>query len=494
MHATRASSPMAEPVVQDEDAVELDALERLVRRADGFALAFARVNSLPRRRELAADLRRRLDGAVRVVEVDVPPETTDLQAVLARIYEKAEGDDKLALFVYGIERVLSSVRERTGFLPVLNYKRENLQRSVPAPVVLWVPEFALRHIARGAPDTWAWRSGVFEFATPPEETDRTWQELRESGVVDEYARMRPAERHARIETLEALYHDYAEGHDVGEPELAVVQADLAGRLALLYEDTADLNAALKWSQRSLEERERTLGPDHLDTLSSVSSLGAVLHAWGDLDGAEQLFRRALAGYERTLGPDHLVTLRMANNLGAVLWARDDLDEVEQLFQRALKRQRWAFSLDHPDKLALIHNLGSLLHKRGDLNGAERLYRRALEGHEQMLGPDRPSELSLMTNLGSLLQERGDLDGAEEMLQQALGRAERALGPDHLDTLRAANHLGNVLWARGDLDGTEQLFRRVLGGSEFLLGPDHPDTRLCRERLNALLAQRHPAPE
>ena len=176
----------------DDDAERL-ALERLIQRADGFALAFARVNSLIRRRELAADLRQRLEANVRVIEVNVPPETTDLESLLARAYAEADVDGrKLTFFVYGIERVLSSARERTGFLPVLNYKRENLQRAVPAPVVLWMPEFALQLIIRGAPDLWAWRSGVFEFTSPREEVERNWQSLEDLGL-DVLIKIDPAE-------------------------------------------------------------------------------------------------------------------------------------------------------------------------------------------------------------------------------------------------------------------------------------------------------------
>ena len=43
-------------------------------------------------------------------------------------------------------------------------------------------------------------------------------------------------------------------------------------------------------RRALETREKVLGADHPDTLSSVNSLGILLKAKGDYDGAEQLFR------------------------------------------------------------------------------------------------------------------------------------------------------------------------------------------------------------
>ena len=78
---------------------------------------------------------------------------------------------------------------------------------------------------------------------------------------------------------------------------------------------------LNYCYRALEARERTLGPDHAYTLSSVNDLASLLNKRGQLDEAEPLYRRALDGYERTLGPDHEDTLRIAGNLESLLQAR-----------------------------------------------------------------------------------------------------------------------------------------------------------------------------
>ena len=43
-------------------------------------------------------------------------------------------------------------------------------------------------------------------------------------------------------------------------------------------------------RRALETREKVLGADHPDTLSSVGNLGNLLADKGDHDGAEQLYR------------------------------------------------------------------------------------------------------------------------------------------------------------------------------------------------------------
>ncbi len=474
-----------EPLDRD-DPETLDALERLIRRADGFALAFARVNSLARRRELTHELCQRLEGDIRVLEVDIPPETTDLEAVLADVYADLEGEGKAAFFVTGLEGVLSSVRERTGFLPVLNYKRENLQRSVPAPVVLWLPEFALRYIARGAPDLWAWRSGMFEFAPDPDEVDRTWNELQNSGSVDEYARMMPIERRSRIGTLESLYHDYADRDNPNKFDQAVVRADLADRLGRLYMGVGDLNTAVEWVQRSLAESRRVLGPEHPRTLSSLNNLASLLQATGEYAGAEPYFRRSLEVRERLLGPNHLQTLTAASNLGGLLKEMGDYSGADSHFRRVLEVRERSLGPEHPQTLTSINNLAGLLESKGDYVGADTLYRRALEARTRVLGPEHPDTLSSINNLASLLELKGDYVGADTLYRRTLEARTRVLGPEHPDTLSSVNNLASLLQSIGDYVGADTLYRRTLEARTRVLGPKHPDTLSSVNNLASLL--------
>ena len=54
--------------------------------------------------------------------------------------------------------------------------------------------------------------------------------------------------------------------------------------------------------------ERALGTTDPDTLLFCSNLGVLLQGAGNLEAAEPLLRRALAGREATLGPGHVDTL------------------------------------------------------------------------------------------------------------------------------------------------------------------------------------------
>ncbi|WP_369371610.1 tetratricopeptide repeat protein [Promicromonospora sp. Populi] len=66
-------------------------------------------------------------------------------------------------------------------------------------------------------------------------------------------------------------------------------------------------ATVAFTER-LAERERAVGPDHLDTLTWRYNLASVLVLAGDADRAILLYEAVAAGRRRALGPDHRDTL------------------------------------------------------------------------------------------------------------------------------------------------------------------------------------------
>ena len=70
-------------------------------------------------------------------------------------------------------------------------------------------------------------------------------------------------------------------------------------------------AALELSQRILDARERSLGPEHPDTLTARGNLAAWTAEAGDTAGARDQFAALLPIRERVSGPEHPDTLTSA---------------------------------------------------------------------------------------------------------------------------------------------------------------------------------------
>ena len=76
-------------------------------------------------------------------------------------------------------------------------------------------------------------------------------------------------------------------------------------------------------KRVVADRERVLGPDHLDTARSRSGLGAAYQRTGKMVAAERVYEQARAGFERVLGPVTLMRCTAVRSWPAYTASWDD---------------------------------------------------------------------------------------------------------------------------------------------------------------------------
>jgi nephrocystin-3 len=243
---------------------------------------------------------------------------------------------------------------------------------------------------------------------------------------------------------------------------------------------------LNLAKLSLNINERILGPEHQETVVSLSSLGLLLKSKENLEGAEPLLRKALKITEKSHGSEHADMGIDLNNLAALLKDKGDYEGAETLYRKALAITEKAQGSEHPKTGIRCNNLGLLLKNKGNYESAEPMLRRALAIFEKAQGPEHPSTGTSLNNLGSLLQDKGDYEVAEPILRRALAIFEKAQGHDHPDTATSLNKLASLLQNKGDYDGAELLYRRALATSEKAQGPEHPSTGRSLNNLGSLL--------
>ncbi|HTW69418.1 MAG TPA: tetratricopeptide repeat protein [Acetobacteraceae bacterium] len=133
-------------------------------------------------------------------------------------------------------------------------------------------------------------------------------------------------------------------------------ASLLDLAASFRQGSGDAAGALPLFRRALECRERVLGPEHPDTLTSVNNLAGCMRALGDAAGALPLYRRALESSERGLGPEHPDTLTSVNNLAGCMRALGDAAGALPLFRRALQTRERVLGPEHRNTLTNVNNL------------------------------------------------------------------------------------------------------------------------------------------
>lgn len=78
----------------------------------------------------------------------------------------------------------------------------------------------------------------------------------------------------------------------------------------------EADQAIHLFEKALETRKTKLGPDHLDTLTSMSNLAGGFHAAGRLDLALPLYEETLKLQKDKLGTDHPDTLNSMSKLAS----------------------------------------------------------------------------------------------------------------------------------------------------------------------------------
>jgi tetratricopeptide (TPR) repeat protein len=141
----------------------------------------------------------------------------------------------------------------------------------------------------------------------------------------------------------------------------------------------------------------------------VHNLAVILYYKGDQVGAEHLYRRAIKGRTKILGPNNLDTVTSMNSLSALLTATGNYTEAENLAQQALSIRRQILGAEHPTTLKTLSNVASILSAKGDYEGAEPLLRQVLLGLLEVsyqLGNEHPDFQLAARNYITLLMYGG----------------------------------------------------------------------------------------
>jgi eukaryotic-like serine/threonine-protein kinase len=229
------------------------------------------------------------------------------------------------------------------------------------------------------------------------------------------------------------------------------------------------------ARQTMEIQRRVLGSEHPDTLTSMADLANVLLLEGRYHEAEQLQEAALDTKRRVLGPEHADTLKSMFGLANIFRWEGRYPEADKLQRETLDIQRRVLGPDHPDTLRSMSALTNILRPEGRLPEAEKLERETLDAQRRVLGPEHPSTLMSMSFLGEILLQEGHYPEAEKVERQALEIQRSVLGNRHTDTLRSMTSLGYVLLYTGRYTESEKLLREALDIQSSVFGPEHSTT-------------------
>jgi len=251
--------------------------------------------------------------------------------------------------------------------------------------------------------------------------------------------------------------------------------DLAWKYAMsLYSDGRYREAEGPFNEVS-QTRQRVLGEEHPDTLTSMANLASTFWNQGRWKEAEELEVRVMETRKRVLGEGHPSTLTSMANLASTYRNQGRWKEAEELFVRVMEMSLRVLGEEHPSTLTSMGNLASTYRNQGRWKEAEELEVRVMETFKRVLGEEHPDTLTSMANLASTYRNQGRWKEAEELEVRVMETRKRVLGEEHPDTLTSMANLASTFWNQSRWKEAEELFVRVMETSLRALGEEHPST-------------------
>jgi len=265
----------------------------------------------------------------------------------------------------------------------------------------------------------------------------------------------------------------------------LVEAEIRWTLGWTLDEIGRPDLALPQFLRVRELYTAHRGPDHDDTLESMTRAAHCYAALGKHTEAFKLREETLRIRYAKLGPDDPLTLVSRINLANSYHTMGEHAEALKRYEEALAIQKEKLGPNDRDTLRTMNNLAISYDVAGRKQEALELREKTLQLQKDNLGPDDLDTLQSMNNLAISYEDAKRPQDALKLDQEAFQLRKAKLGPDHPDTLVSMSNLALSYKAVGQLPEALRLYEEVLPLWKAKVGPDHSDTIMSMYNLGVL---------
>lgn len=277
---------------------------------------------------------------------------------------------------------------------------------------------------------------------------------------------------AEAEALARVALDRRARRRPAHPASVAGYADTLGMIFFAQGTPPALEAAGRFFQRALAEREKSLGRDHLEVAATLGTLAYLRSAQGRFAEALDVERRALAIRAGRRGERDPLIASSRRQIGSFLLDLGRYPEAEQEFRAALEIRQIAPA--DPALLAdALNNMGEVSRIQDRFERAEGYFTEGVALADSALPPSAPIVAALINNLAGVHKDQARYDESEPLLERSLALRMAASAPDSGWIATACLNLAEVRRLQGHLEEAEPLYARALTGARHALPPGHP---------------------
>jgi tetratricopeptide (TPR) repeat protein len=244
--------------------------------------------------------------------------------------------------------------------------------------------------------------------------------------------------------------------------------------------------ALSLQQHTHCQREAVLGPAHLDTVMSLSSIAIICSRLSRHAEAVDAHRRVLAAREAALGRDHIMAIYTRVNMATPLLGQGSFAEAYEWCSSTLSIMDGAvdahgvcrFKEDHPERLRCLLYRGAAMLDMGRYADVVREEATVVQHMRRVLGHHHPFTLNAEVVRAKALTLLGRYNDAQESIADVIDARKRALGERHTDYITTLVARAELLRLSGELEAARSTCEAALrlcgeasldGAHELVLG-------------------------
>jgi tetratricopeptide (TPR) repeat protein len=242
--------------------------------------------------------------------------------------------------------------------------------------------------------------------------------------------------------------------------------------------------AIASAQQDVDVHVRSMGPEHLDTLSAMMHLANMRRDVGEYDAAKRLQEQVLSHRKRLLGNEDYDTLRAATSLAVSLYHLGELDEARRLQEEVLVKLVRKYDLSDATMVAMDNLLRTLV-GLSDLEAASSLMEGIVSGRRELKGDEDPDTLEALEFLGRSKLDVGDAMAGSAALREALDGYTRIYGRSDYRTLRVMAYLAVAAVTLGHATAATEIIDQAQNEARHCLDQRN-ETRMEIEQVAAVV--------
>lgn len=357
-------------------------------------------------------------------------------------------DKKLILLIIGLEKSIGVLDQYPDVLVNLNFVRDDLSRTVPHPMLLFLPDYALTRLAKYAPDFWSWNRKVFYFKSVKSNLESIGNETI---FVENSKKSNLSAIKERIDLLECLLSEYRYYNKSKDNFNAITTINLYTQLGIAYSNLGKYQRAITLFNQSLKIAQKIQAKSGEG--GALNNLGNAYHCIGEYQQAIELFEKSLAINKQI--DDLSGQARSLNNLGIVYHCIGEYQQVIDFHQKSLAIQQQIGDLSGQASSSL--GLGNIYYSTGEYQRAIDLYQQSLTIEQKIENIN--GEASSLTGLGNAYASLGEYQQAIDFHQKSLA-IQQQIG-NRCGEASSLNNLGIAYAFLGEYQQAIDLYKQSL---------------------------------